>query len=672
MSGRLIRLVIFLGAAVAAAPVAAAQVEPPRSIHIRIAADTVSFYAVDSSPGDRTGLPRSHDLYARVERRVAEFVRTNRRWRNGDGHGVLTVTIPDRYQRAVRIAPGWSLIGEGRWQLTDWFASFALRDERGGHVYQVQPLLSHAERWRGALERDSLTGREYALWWDTPPMLSTSVKAWSVSPQAFWLACPSAGTGISAIVRFDRTTHRMRTISDGPVTSMEIDAFAQTRRTLWVAGHADRAAGLTNSGVYRLDLATGAWSRFAVGAPDWPSGQVTSLAASGDSVWVATSDGVGVFDEARARGTVRWFAAHMTIADSVDDRDRRYVDVKDEYSLTSRPPAAAEARERLRIALVQRFAAPFAGDAEDMTGIAPDSTVAMIRAIPTAFLDAALIDDDPLVRAMTWPPLLTRATQHWVSADSSIVNWDYDVLWAIARSPSARYEGVLRRLLARGGVDASGEHVVLQALAALGDSSAAATLARPTAELLAEPVPSEFQLRQMAAAATDSQWHSIVARLAAAGTLRVVLLTTEYVVSNAALDSLVEYDSLTRSVAVDLAHRELALPEETGQIADGKAGRWAATDLLILAHDRSAPAYLIPLITKSPDDFRLANSVLIELTGVDSAPPILHPNAAERARARRFWEAWWAAHERTFTPAPLADGKRALLRWRIEALGIRR
>jgi hypothetical protein len=152
----------------------------------------------------------------------------------------------------------------------------------------------------------------------------------------------------------------------------------------------------------------------------------------------------------------------------------------------------------------------------------------------------------------------------------------------------------------------------------------------------------------------------------------VVLLTTEYVVSNAALDSLVEYDSLTRSVAVDLAHRELALPEETGQIADGKAGRWAATDLLILAHDRSAPAYLIPLITKSPDDFRLANSVLIELTGVDSAPPILHPNAAERARARRFWEAWWAAHERTFTPAPLADGKRALLRWRIEALGIRR
>jgi hypothetical protein len=95
-------------------------------------------------------------LYARVERRVAEFVRTNRRWRNGDGHGVLTVTIPDRYQRAVRIAPGWSLIGEGRWQLTDWFASFALRDERGGHVYQVQPLLSHAERWRGALERDSL------------------------------------------------------------------------------------------------------------------------------------------------------------------------------------------------------------------------------------------------------------------------------------------------------------------------------------------------------------------------------------------------------------------------------------------------------------------------------------------------------------------------------------
>jgi hypothetical protein len=669
----LFRVVVILGAAGIVAPVAAAQVEPPLAVHIRIAPDNVSFYFVDSFPGDRTGLPRTKDLYARVERRVAAFVRTNRRWRDGDDHPVLTVTSPDRYQHSVSIAPGWSLIGDRRWPRTDWYDRFALRDQRSGRVYPIQPRLTAAERWRAAIERDSLTVSEYVLWSDTPPDLATYVSAWSVSPEAFWFACPSAGSGISALVRFDRATHRMRTISDGPVTSMEIDAFAQTRRTLWLAGHAGRGDNLSNSGVYRLDLATGTWTRFSAGAPDWPPGQVTALAASGDSVWVATTEGVGVFDDKRARGSVRYFAAHMTISDSVDDRDRRYVEVSDEYSLTSRPPGAEEARERLRIALVQRLAPLFAGGAEDTTGLRPDSTVAMVRAIPAAFLDSALADDDPLLRALAWPPLIARATRNWFSADSSIVYWDLDILWSIAKSPSARYAGLLRRLLARHGLDDASEHVVVRALAGLGDSSAGASLSRPTAELLAEPAPSAIQLRQIAGSATGAQWHSIVARLAKAGTLRSALFADVYTVSSAAFDSLVEHDSLTRNLAVDLAHRELAMPADTGhsgETAEAKTLRWKAAEVLLRARDRVAPAYLIPLMTKSADDFRLANSHLMELTAVDSAPHILHPNADERAQARHFWEQWWAAHEKTFTPVPLDAGKRALLRWRIEALRI--
>lgn len=671
MRERSIRLVIIVGARLLTAPMAAAQVEPPRAVHIRITGDTVSFYAVDSVPSGRTDLPSFRDVYARVERRIAQFIRTNRRWRDGDNHAIAYVALPDRYQHAVSVAADWSLIGDQRRKATDWYDRFALRDERTGRVYPIRPHLADADRWRAALERDSLTGREYVLWWDTPPALSTYVSAWSVAPQAIWFVCPSAGTGISALVRFDRVTHRRRTISNGPVASMRIDALAQTRRALWIAGHAEPSSGLSDSGVYRLDFGTGTWSRFTADATDWPSGQVTALAASGDSVWVATAEGVGVFDESRATGTVRWFAARMRISDSVDDRDRRYVDVEDEYFLTTRPPSAEEARERLRIALVQRLAASFAGNAEDTTGLAPDSTVAMVRAITPAFLDSALAVDDPLVRALAWPPIVARATSNWFSGDSSIVSWDLDVLWAIATAPSPRYAGTLRRLLAHGQLDASGEQVLLRALAALGDSSAVASLSRRTAELLAEQAPSAIQLRQIAATATDTQWHAIVARLSADGTLRAALIPRVYVVSSAALDSLVEHDSVTREVALGLARRELEMPAETGEIADGKADRWPAADMFLLTHDRSAPAYLIPLITRSPDDFRLANSVLMESTGVDSAPAILHPNASERARARRFWEDWWAGHERTFTPVSLPAGKAALLRWRLRALGIK-
>jgi hypothetical protein len=675
---------------------AEAQVRPLRATHIVVGRNVVSFYAPDSLYWMRKPIPRVAGV---PQVRVAMFDRERHRWLDGDDHVVGSpIRLPDKRHPSVPVAPGWAMVGDQRQRGPDWFPAFALHDARTGHRYLIRPTLSTAERWRAALQRDSLTGREYVLWWDDPPTTTTYISSMTSSPDAFWFVCGSAGSGLSSIVRFDRATHRMTTLSGGAIASMAIAAVAQTHRALWIAGHADVGSGLTNSGVYRFDLATLRWTRFAPDTTRWPAGQVTALAAVGDSLWVATESGVAVHNDAGGADDARWFAVHLVARESRDRFDRQYLVIDDAYTLNPHPPTRSEARERLRIALAGRLS----GTVEEDSAFGRDSLIALIRGIPDAHLDSALSHPgDPFQYALTWPTIVSRGTQGWLDRDSSLgVFYDGDLVLAAADLNDRRYLGLLNRVLARGQLGYWNVHLV-ESIARLGDSAGLGwlreqvskqedlneietavlalgrlhdTLAAPLVTARLEPgsdsSSSGFLLAEVANVATPGQWHDVITRPGADAWLRAALLNRMYTINTRGLDSLVDHDSLTRELALQTARHELARSTETMKAADRFSNRWVGAELLLRLQDREAPRYLIPLLTRSPGDYRLANSTLVELTGVDSAPVVLHPIGKQRADGQRFWATWWEERQRAFTPVGEAAGKAALLRWRVRALGI--
>jgi hypothetical protein len=503
-------------------------------------------------------------------------------------------------------------------------------------------------------------------------------------------------------MRFDRSSRRTVTMTGAEVASTAIVGLAETHRALWVAGSEDLAASLGDAGLFRLDLGARTWSRVTADSGGLPVAHPTALAASGDTLWVGTDDGVALYDERSGRWDVGWFHVEMVSDTAEGQNDRDLITIDHHFSLVTHLSASDEARSRLVIEIAEQIINNGRSDDPADTGArALDSVLATIRAVPPAHWDSALAaPSEVLAHAFANPALIAVATAGWLDADSSDITLDADVMRAIGFLRDRRYLPFLRGAWQQGSLPADEMFALASTLAQFRDTAAVRwlhetatkspswyqiepavdalaavgdTVIGPAiAERLNEPGADQqggpaLLLWAFSRVATPAQWRAAMPSLAASGRLRLALL--DRFDARRIIDSIVRSDSLTRVAAIEIARHELTTPGRTGKIGDGRIDRWAAADICVLLGDRDAVPYVMPLLTQSPQDYRMATTTLIQLTGVDSAPPWLAPTPSQRAVAQRFWTDWWAAHGPGLAPVPVA-GKAALRRWRMRALGL--
>jgi hypothetical protein len=646
---------------------AVAQVAPPTVTDIRIGRDTVSLYALE------------HD-YASTETRVGRIVRATGAWVAGDDRRrPVPAYMPTGRHGAVRLGSDLRLVGRERVKGQSWFRSYSIVDATG-RVHPLEAALPLRDRWHLFLASDSTR----ILWRDEPPAACADPTRWTVDRQAIWFACGN-GADLGILLRVDRATGRTTAVTGEGVASTAIVGLAETRKAVWVLGQRNLSGGMTDSGLFRFDLSARTWSRIRRDAGAWPAGHPTALAAVGDSLWVAMEDGIAIYDERRNTWTGRWYHAGMVIDTTEDDRAAVTIRASARFTLAPSPPAAEEARARLRIAIAERLIdGPLRED--DSGARSVDSIAAVIRDLPAAHLDRALAQPDHVFeRALAYPSLLAIATARWLNADSSLDTWDSDVIESIGFLGDPAYLPIVRRVWDHGGVDylltpvlaftltrfgdSTGLHwlqrrvvtaraaeefdLIAAALASVGDTTGGPALAALFDSIDADDRDGPaILLREVARTATRSQWLATFGHLSASDVLRRALLDRFYA---SALDSLVRSDSGTRASALAVVHRELGTP--------GGDGLWAAADLAVACGDTGAIPYLLPLLARTPRDYRIAHTTLIQLTGVEAAP-------TRQSEARRFWEQWWATHRAGFTPVPAAVGQLALVRWRVRALGL--
>ena len=660
-----------------------AQVTPAPVTDIRVGRDTVSFYA-------RVG------EYGGTERRVARFARQSGAWLAGDGfERQVPNHVPQSTRDRMRLAPRLQLAGRQHMTGQEWFRNYSIVDTRTGRTYPLRPSLSVVERWRATLARDSVGHGEYALWWDDPPTPCERVDRWTVDPHAVWFVCSGGGDALGVLMRFDRSTHQTATMSGAELASTEVVDFVETRRALWTAGQKDLAASLGDAGLFRFDLGTRTWSRVTADSAGGPPGLLTALAASGDSLWVGTDDGVALYDESRSRWEGRRFHAEL-VTDTSENGDNIVLDHR--FSMAARQSIADEARNRLAIEIAERLMSGRSYDPADSSARSLDSA---IRAVPPAHFDSALAaPHNVLAHALAHPALIAVATAGWLGPDSSDVDLDADVLRAIGLIGDRRFLPFLRHAWQPQGLESGELFALASTLARFRDTAAVRWLhdmatksvnwyeIEPAVDVLVEvgdtavgPAiaarmnePGSDQqdgpallLWAFARVATPAQWRAAIPSLVASGRLRLALFDRFY--RRRVVDSMVRSEPVSRAAALAIARHELATRADTSTTGDRRIDHWAAADIAVLLGDRGAVPYLIPLLTQSPPDYRAASTALIRLTGVDSAPPWLAPTPTQRTAVQRFWSDWWAAQG----PVPVSsatDDKAALRRWRLRALGL--
>ena len=251
---------LLLIAATTAAPAAVSpQVAAPAVTGIRVAHDTVSFFAQTSPHGAS-------------EWRVARFAVRSRAWESGDRVvRAVPVTIPERAGDVVRLARGLTLTSQHRSPLHGEFFDYFVVGGQPVNRYPLRAAMPPLQRWRLLLSRDSAA----ILWRYDPPPICTSPGSWVVDAKAIWFGCAEGGS-LSGVLRFDRATHHTTMVTAPGVVSTSIVGVARTRRAVWVAGRADATSGLVDSGLFRFDVAGGTWSRLER-AP-------TAIAATGDTL----------------------------------------------------------------------------------------------------------------------------------------------------------------------------------------------------------------------------------------------------------------------------------------------------------------------------------------------------------------------------------------------------
>jgi hypothetical protein len=553
--------------------------------------------------------------------------------------------------------------------------------------------VSPAERWR-AVAGHRLALRALAK---EPPPLSTSITTWATSADAIWFGLQGHYTAPGGLLRFDRRTHQVEAVLDPVISTAAVVEMAASRAAVWVA--ADTNYGgmrRRGAGLLRYDRAARSWRRLTAQNSPLPDDDVLTIAATGDTVWVATRTGMAVLDDASGRWSVR----HVRVAAAIDsvtesipatghtDEDgvRRWEsDTRPEivarWALAERP-APDDSRERAIVALGRVLrpvpeSSPFAvGWLE--TVVDPDSFIATLRSVPVAHFDSAWRDDElDVERALAHPRLVGFAAATIHVEEHGGVSWDNEVVGALGWAGDRAYLPRLRELAST--ASEPGPSVAF-ALARLGDTTGTALLRTGLARGLSGYGEGEIRDRLIQLGdttivpwlvarehydaarrvATRAQWHAVLRDALTRPSAATALL---YTARWRGVDA-VAPDPESRALLARLARVAFGAPPPPGSASYvEREGTLTAAQVLAALRDTAAVPELIAALA---DARRYAGAMvaLIEMTGADDCPAPPVPTPEEREAARRFWAARWEARRAAFAPPSEEAGLAALRRWR--------
>ena len=663
-------------ALLAVARVSAAQVEPPTVRSIQVGRDTIRFFA-------------RGEEYGGAENPVFGFVRATRQWvRIGGRERTTPRHLPWELRDAIRVAPGFRLVGSPKpGPKTRGFSSYALSGD-DGRRYPVDADASPSAKWAVASHEGSAM-YDFSV---RQPRVSVNLTRWARSSDALWFSSYGGADELGALFRFDLASRRFDVVADTLLDKLNARTMAATSGAVWLAGTRYESMEWER-GLYCYDAVRHITTRLTTATAPLPGDTVLALAAAGDTLWVATTQGLALLDAGTGRWDVRWFRATATI-DTIavsgmgytnEEGNREFSEdmvgvVGVSFALSAEPPRG-EAGRRLAYAVDDAL-----GARSDRT-FTPDSFFALLTRIPAAHFDSAAAGRHRLAHALARPEIVRRIAAR-DSANDDAFGLSLDDIEAIGLLGDRAYLPTLQAL-PDDGYDEDYLAQIALARVRLGDTSRVPALRERVgrgslgfndlryAEVLHETGDTAVLPALVAFAdstrynsayaavqlfASRAEWRALVAHFVDNPNTRDDFL--EWTVLSDRVDTLT--DPAIRAALARGARLTLATP--TPQDTSGRVDHithYRAAAVAVALRDPALEPALFPLLASDGTDWEIAMRALIELTGVDTVPVPPRPSAAERQAARAFWEKWWNATGGRGKVVGPAEGEEALRRWRL-------
>lgn len=485
--------------------------------------------------------------------------------------------------------------------------------------------------------------------------VSTFVTAQVAEDRAIWFGLgggfPEGEGAFGGLLRFDRERRTVETVTHPALANATVTGLVIDGGALWIGTiHPGEYGPWGSTGILRRDLRGNAWAKIDSATTALPDNLIQALAASNGALYVATGDGLAVFDSKAQRWSVRYFRRTL-IADSIV------------YALATARPTDEPGDEAMFI-LMQRLhvrrRAAFA---------------ATMRQIGLERLRPVLVPrEGTFEQALAHPALVPFLVEALATRDATSL-----AAGALARIGDRAVVASLREALARTPDIRTGAPIAA-ALAQLGDSTGLAWLR----DRLRSDAPSYLRRDVLTALATVRDTSSV-------GPILSLLVgkDTNEELRAAAMSALRAYES--RPVWRRLIDTAAQVPELRRRVVDAAdsvalndtvvaaaVGDWALARLdsagqgdnlysAIAVATRLRPYDAVPALVRVLGVGGIlvgpAAEALVRLTGVDTAPPISPWHPEGRRPAQEFWSAWWRANADGYRIVSPDVGKRAYNAW---------
>jgi hypothetical protein len=264
------------------------------SIHqIRVVGDTVWF----EGDRDRDG----------VQVRYC-FARRTGAWCSAPRSGQVatpSARIPRGLSDSVELAPDLALVCRPPVPTMADCETFAVRAGGDTSLYPLVPRANSA-----AL---AMLQRAAGLETEEPLSMSEFVTAWAAGDDAIWFGLgggfPEGYGAYGGLLRFDRARRTVETVVHAGLAGATVSGLAIDGDTLWVGTlHPAEYGPVGSTGILCRNLRTGQWTALDPAGAWLPDKVVQSIAARDGALFIATREGLAVYDTRTGRWSVRYFS----------------------------------------------------------------------------------------------------------------------------------------------------------------------------------------------------------------------------------------------------------------------------------------------------------------------------------------------------------------------------
>lgn len=589
-----------------------------------------------------------------------------------------TVRLTDRFD-LVRLTNDAGNYGER-------FAAYAIRSRRTGRLHPVRLGLSRAERraaYREAgFERSPVDVPESE---EVYPVV-TGIGGWVAHDGAVWIGLQGGVTaegygGLGGLLRFDLAGETLEVVDLRHLGFVSVTGMAAAAGELWIGTLFFGEGGISGTGLFRHDPATGTWRRYTADSHGLPDDAIWTVADDGSRVWISTRQGPAVLDIPTGEWTSFHFEPALEEGEVVHlvhsgaaTRDsarlsafilmeRLGVERRAAFLEAARPmpsdwwrPLATTIRGH-EVVLADRAFLPFLLNALRRGG----------RSYPAAGALALLSRTDPSIEASVREVLAAEPPADRVGMAESLARSGlepgFETLRELLRGGDAADHATRSRAIeAAGRLRDAGSVPALAALVDQGEHRrdvleallriATADAWRPVGDVVREkPAHWHFFLRRVNSLVyygsrwrEDVDWDEPVFRRLACDVAHRTLRDPAAATVRPARRIMISAGDSAVSGEARPAVIAIVQPSGPG-VTVAEVLREAAV-LLTRLHDPAGPEALIALLADDPESAAATAALLAKELPAASAPRLENDDGrAQRLQTHEFWRTWWERHQ---------------------------